>query len=73
MPEKTPDVISPGGAGPQLREALQLIVEKVLDGLRHGHFRYSIEGEIGPNKRREVVIEAGKSHRFTIPEAELPR
>ena len=29
-------------------------------------------GGIGKGNRRELVIEAGKSHKFTIPEEELP-
>jgi hypothetical protein len=58
--------------GPQLRESLHRITQIVLDGLRHGHFRCSISSEIGKNNRRHVVVEAGKSHKFTIPEEELP-
>ena len=62
---------APTGAGqsggPQFREARDRLVQIVLDGLRHGHFRCSI------SSRRELVIEAGKSHKFTIPEEELPR
>ena len=45
----------------------------VLDGLRHGHFRCAISSVIGKGNRRELVIEAGKSHKFNIPEEELPR
>lgn len=59
--------------GPQFREALDRIVQVVLDGLRHGHFRCAISSVIGKGNRRELVIEAGKSHKFTIPEEELPR
>jgi hypothetical protein len=59
--------------GPQFREALERIGQIVLDGLRHGHFRCTISGGIGKNNRRELVVEAGKSHKFTIPEDELPR
>ncbi len=59
--------------GPQLREAFEQIGEVVLDGLRHGHFRCSITSGIGKGNRRDLVIEAGKSHKFTIPEEELPR
>jgi hypothetical protein len=51
--------------GPQFREALERLGQIVLDGLRHGHFRCAISSGI--------VIEAGKSHKFTIPEEELPR
>jgi hypothetical protein len=59
--------------GPQFREACERLVQIVLDGLRHGHFRCAISGAIGKGNRRELVIEAGKSHKFTIPEEELPR
>ncbi len=60
-------------SGPQLREALDRIGQIVLDGLRHGHFRCAISSGIGKGNRRDLVIEAGKSHKFTIPEEELPR
>lgn len=59
--------------GPQFREAFDRLVQIVLDGLRHGHFRCAISSAIGKGNRREVVIEAGKSHKFNIPEEELPR
>ena len=59
--------------GPQFREAFYRLVQIVLDGLRHGHFRCVISSGIGKGNRRELVIEAGKSHKFTIPEEELPR
>jgi hypothetical protein len=57
--------------GQQYRDALERIVQIVLDGLRHGHFRCVISSGIGKANRRELVIEAGKSHKFTIPEEEL--
>ena len=59
--------------GPQVREALARLERVVLDGLQHGHFRCTISSAIGKEKRRELVIEAGKSHKFAIPEDELPR
>jgi hypothetical protein len=58
--------------GPQFREALERLLQIFLDGLRHGHFRCAISSAIGKGNRREIVIEAGKSHKFTIPEEELP-
>ena len=58
--------------GPQFREALDRLVQIVRDGLRHGHFRCSITSSVGKDKRRELVIEAGRSHKFNIPEEELP-
>jgi hypothetical protein len=59
--------------GPQLREALNRIEGLVVEGLRHGFFDYSIACEIGKGGRRQLVIRAGKSHKFTIPADELPR
>jgi hypothetical protein len=59
--------------GPQFREAFDRLMQIVLDGLRHGHFRCAISCVVGKGNRRELVIEAGKSHKFTVPEEELPR
>ena len=73
MLEKSSHTSSQASCGPQLREALDQIGQIVLDGLSHGHFRATVSSEIGKGNRRELVIEAGKSHKFTIPEDELPR
>lgn len=73
MHEKTPHLDAALTSGPQLRQALDQIGRIVLDGLSHGYFRCTISSGIGRNNRRDVVIEAGKSHKFTIPEDELPR
>jgi hypothetical protein len=59
--------------GAQLRDALDRIEGLVVDGLRHGFFEYSLACEIVKDGRRQLVIRAGKSHKFTIPESELPR
>jgi hypothetical protein len=59
--------------GPQIREAFACLERVVVDGLQHGHFRCTISSAIGKGNRRELTIEAGKSHKFTIPEDELPR
>jgi hypothetical protein len=73
MLEKTPHPNDGLSSGPQLRQALDQIGQIVLDGLRHGHFRCAISSAIAKNNKRDLVIEAGKSHKFTIPEDELPR
>jgi len=73
MVERFPQPDPGATAGPQLREALDRIAQIVLDGLRHGHFRCAISGVIGKGQRRDLVIEAGKSHKFTIPQDEVPR
>ena len=58
---------------PRLRDALDRIEGLVVDGLRHGFFEYSLACEIGKDVRRQLVIRAGKSHKFTIRKDELPR
>ena len=73
MLEKSRHTSSRASCGPQLREALDQIGQIVLDGLSHGHFRATVSSAVGKGNRRELVIEAGKSHKFTIPEDELPR
>jgi hypothetical protein len=67
QPDETP------AGGPQFRAAMDRLLEIFLEGLRHGHFRFAISSSIGKGNRREVLIEAGKSHKFTIPEDEMPR
>jgi len=58
--------------GGQVREALDRLEGLVVDGLKHGFFDYSIACEVA-NGKRHLVIRAGKSHKFTIPEDEVPR
>jgi hypothetical protein len=71
--QNEPNQSNVGAGGPQFREALDCLLKIVRDGVRHGHFRCSISSGIGKHSRRELVIEAGMSHKFTIPEDELPR
>lgn len=60
-------------AEPKLDLAMERIKAIVLDGLAHGFFEVRIHGEIGKNQRRELLIQAGKSHKFTIPVEDLTR
>jgi hypothetical protein len=69
---KIPRDTRPENGGRQLCEALERIGQIVLDGLRHGYFRCSITSVIGKDNRRDLVVEAGKSFKFTVPEEELP-
>lgn len=57
----------------QIAEALAHLEKVVVEGLHHGFFDCSIACEIGNGGKRQLVIRAGKSHKFTIPEEELPR
>ena len=57
----------------QVREALDRLEGLVVDGLKHGFFDYSIACEVANGGKRQLVIRAGKSHKFTIPANEVPR
>ena len=57
----------------QIAEALAHLEMIVIEGLKHGFFDCSITCEIGNGGKRQLVIRAGKSHKFTIPEDELLR
>jgi hypothetical protein len=57
----------------QVCELLDHLNFIVVDGLRHGFFDCSIACEIVSGGKRLLVIRAGKSHKFTIPEDEVPR
>jgi hypothetical protein len=54
-------------------EALAHLEKIVVDGLRHGFFECAIVCEIGNGGKRQLMIRAGKSHKFIISEDELPR
>jgi hypothetical protein len=51
----------------------QLIEGLVVEGLKHGHFDYSLTCEQGNHGRRLLIVKAGKSHKFTIEGADVPR
>ncbi len=57
----------------QLDEARAHLEKVMVEGLRHGFFECVIACEIGRGGKRELVIRAGKSHKFTIPEEQVPR
>lgn len=55
----------------QLETAIEKVVAELRDGLRHGFFEYRLVGEIVTGRKRQLILEAGKKHKFTIPAEEL--
>ena len=53
--------------------ALDLIEGLLVEGIKHGHFDYTVTCETGTNGRRLLIVKAGKSHKFSITEADVPR
>jgi hypothetical protein len=70
--ETKTDVRPTLAGGPQLRAALARVEMAVVDGLRHGFFEMSISCSTTAGAKRDLLIRSGKSHKFTIPESELP-
>jgi hypothetical protein len=56
-----------------VRSALDLIEGLLVEGIQHGHFHYSMTCETGTNGRRLLIVKAGKSHKFSIMEPDVPR
>jgi hypothetical protein len=56
-----------------VRAAFELIEALLVEGLKHGHFDYLLTCETGTNGRRLLIVKAGKSHKFTIMESDVPR
>ncbi len=57
--------------GTETKKALRELQTRVLDGLRHGFFEGTIEITAVKGKRRQLVISAGRSYKFNIPEDEI--
>ena len=71
-----PEIISPlrdTCYSEPVRSALDLIASLLVEGLKHGHFDYSLTCELGTNGRRLLIVKAGKSHKFTIEGPDVPR
>jgi hypothetical protein len=66
-----PNQASRAADGDPLRRALQQLQDIVLDGLEHGFFDLSVSGELIKDRKRQVIIKAGKSYQFVIREDEL--
>jgi hypothetical protein len=56
-----------------VRAALDLVEVLLIEGIKHGHFDYSMTCETGTNGRRLLIVRAGKSHKFAIAEQDVPR
>lgn len=56
-----------------LQRALDHVRTQLLDGLRHGFFELTVSCEIVKDRKRRLIVKAGKSERFTIPAGEVER
>ncbi len=56
-----------------LNRALDHVRQQLIDGLRHGFFTFTITCELVKDRKRRLVVTAGKSEQFTIPADEVER
>jgi hypothetical protein len=57
----------------ELARALDHVRDQLLDGLRHGFFEFTITCEIVKDRKRRLIVRAGKSEQFTITAETLER
>jgi hypothetical protein len=50
-----------------LDRALRRIVAEIREGLRHGHFKYTLTCDVIGAGRRRLILRAGKHYQFVIP------
>lgn len=59
--------------GSQTEEALNYLQFLIIEGLLHGFFEYTISCQTDRGGKRQLTYKAGKSHRYTIPDHDLPK
>jgi hypothetical protein len=57
----------------QLAKALEQIEAEVRDGLSHGHSELVIQCRVVSENKHELLVKAGKKHRFLITKDELAK
>lgn len=55
-----------------LAKAIAHVEGEIVTGLRHGHFKIEIECEMIEGKKRRLIVDAGKKHKFVIAPDEIP-
>lgn len=54
-----------------LAKAIAKIEAEVREGVSHGHFDMAISCKVANSGKRELLVKAGKNHKYLIPEDEL--
>jgi hypothetical protein len=64
-------VVSTNRNTSEFEQAMDRLDREVRDGLKHGFFDLTVACEMVRGRKRRLIIKAGKSHVYTIPEDEL--
>jgi hypothetical protein len=54
-----------------LAQAMNKLFEEISDGVKHGFFECTVTCELVKDRKRRLIIKAGKSHQFVISEDDL--
>jgi hypothetical protein len=65
--------IDGGTTNTTLESALRRVLAEIGDGLRHGHFEFTLRCEVVTRERRRLTLHAGKSHQFLIAKEDCLR
>ena len=57
----------PPDAKHSIEGLMERVVKELREGIRHGHFDFVITGAHARGEHVEVILKAGKNHRFLIP------
>ena len=60
-----------GGAKQELQPVMKKLESEIREGMRHGFFELFVACEVIPGGKRRLIIRAGKSYQFVIPEEEV--
>jgi hypothetical protein len=60
-------------ANGEIDKAIEKLIEEVQAGVEHGFFECLVTCEIVNGRKRRLIIKAGKSHQYMIPEEEIKR
>ncbi len=55
------------GDASALNRLMRRVIAEIDDGVRHGHFEYTLSCEVIGQGRRRVVLRAGKHYQFVLP------
>ena len=59
------------GAKREFQRAMERLESEIREGMRHGFFELSVACEVIKDGKRRLIIRAGKSYQFVIPEEEV--
>ena len=70
---KSTNTVPPVASTTALDRAVQRVLAEIYEGVRHGYFECIVTCEVIGQERRRLILKAGKSYQFLIPQEECVR